>query len=453
MRVPLTISTEYVPEWGVFEGLRELCQNWIDSSDLIERGSIVNSARFSGIEGGASTRSTVSYSRSNGGTVVFDNPGADMARDVLLLGVSTKRDDEAMRGQYGEGQKLGVLALLRSGKSVRIETPTEIWTARIEEHESFPGRNVLVFNTRARTTIGTGVRVEVSGIEREEYERMRQSFLCFDPPKASYTEPYYGTVIFDPARKGQVFVKGVLVSTDATLAFGYDLSRAKVDRDRKMVDQWDARYAMAAILSVARKQSDRVNILEMMESDAPEMREAQYQSSIQTSVVEGFQAKYGEGTYPCASMAEAQDLEHAGVKAVPVPKVLLETLKAGGLDANVAKEKNLRSPSRVWALQDLTVPERASLQWAVRMAAHACGCEPSALFERLRVVDFPAPALLGLHRGDDVCVARKLLGDRFELLATLIHEYGHDFAPDGKGHVAAIERMWTRLTMKITEGK
>jgi hypothetical protein len=453
MRIPLSISVDYVPDWGIAEGLRELMSNYLDQAEANPLPP-VDSARFAEMAGGGTTvQGGVSYSRSDGGTTVFENPNSDIQREALLLGVSGKRESDTARGQFGEGLKLGVLALLRCGKGVRIETPTEIWTARLEEHDAFPGQRVLVFHTRRRPTEGTGVRVEVSGIEREDYERMRESFLTFNPPKLSASDNYYGTVIFDPNRKGQVFVKGVLVETDDKLAYGYDLRIAKVDRDRKMVDRWDAKFAMASILAVARKTSPKVDVLEMLEAGAPEMVESTYITAIQEAAKEGFTTKYGADAYPCASMAEAQELEHSGVKAIPVPKMLLDALNRAGLDANKAKEANLKSPSRVWALQDLTVPERATLQWAMRMAGMACDCEPTALFERLRVVDFPAPALLGLHRGSDVCVSRKLLGDRGELLATIIHEFAHDYAMDGeKGHVAAIERMWTRLTMKITGG-
>lgn len=453
MRLPLSISTNYVPDWGVQEALREACSNFLDADEETALAA-VETARFAGMEGGSERRGTVTYSRSDGGTVRFENPGADMTRDALLMGESTKRGNEAARGQFGEGSKLLVLALLRAGKQVRIETQSEIWTPSLGEHEAFPGRLVVVFNIRQRPKRGDGVVVEVSGIEPEDYERMRSSFLYFNPPKLTATDDYNGTVIFDPDHKGKIFVKGVLVQVDPNLAYGYDLKGVKVDRDRKMVNKWDAQYAMSSILVAARKQSDKVDVLELMEAGAPEFADAQYQSSVGAAALEGFKKKYGEDCYPCASMAEAQELGHSGVKAVPVPRILLEALRGQGLDANRAKDENLKAPSRVWALQDLTVPERASLQWGVHMIAAALNVEPEQVLTRLRVVDFKAPVLLGLHRGADICVSRTLLADRFELLAVLVHEWAHDAGSDAEvGHVRSMERLWTNLTRKIAGGE
>ena len=78
MRIPLTIDANYLPEWGVQEGLRELIQNTLDAEDATGQRS---SIRYS-------TRSQ---------TVTLKNPGARLDRDALLMGMTTKADDANAR--------------------------------------------------------------------------------------------------------------------------------------------------------------------------------------------------------------------------------------------------------------------------------------------------------------------------------------------------------------------
>lgn len=424
MRIPLTLSTDYVPDWAVVEGLRELIANAIDAG----------SASFT----------------FRGDTAILENHGADIERDALLLGVTSKGDGSASIGHFGEGMKLGVLALLRCGKAVRIVGRSETWRARLEEHETFPGRSVLVFHTRTNRESKDGVTVEVSGITREEWEQAKDLFLVFAQPKDVLDTSSYGRLLKDPGLRGRVYVKGVLVQTRPELSYGYDLSGVKTDRDRRMVSHWDAQWATSYILrDCAKIPESGIDFLRIIEEgDAWETANLQYigASTCEALVLE-FLTKYGDDAYPVANMAEATDLAHYGVRGIPVPKDMLATLLKGGLNAEEAKRKACETPKRVLALQDLTIPERSALQWAI-LRIEAAGV--ADVLTRIRVVEFSADNLLGLYHAGNIDISRKVLADRAECLATLIHEFAHDNGGDGdKNHVASIEHLWTLVVRNM----
>ena len=63
------------------------------------------------------------------------NRSVGLQRRVLLLGASRKADSVHVIGQFGEGMKVGALALLREGRSVEMLTGDERWrwTRRMDD--------------------------------------------------------------------------------------------------------------------------------------------------------------------------------------------------------------------------------------------------------------------------------------------------------------------------------
>lgn len=436
-RVELTLSANYLPAWGIAEGLRELCQNWLDAADDVgEEGS-------------------VHYRQ---GTLRFHNPGAAIDRDALLLGTTSKLGRDDQRGQFGEGLKLGTLALCRQGATVRIESPDEIWTAQIESSDTFAGARVLTFHTRKRPQRGglkdasEGVTVIVKGIDREAYENMREGFVHFHPPK-DCVETTSGTLIRDPGFKGRVYCRGILITINDKLHYGYDLKNLKVDRDRKMVDQWELTWETSTVLNQS-LHDDASALLTMLEEQAADVEQAKYRldGAALDGVVAAFREKYGDDAVPVKSHEESIDLEHFGQRGIPVPEALREVLEKQMESATAVRVRLGQAPAQIYAHADLTVPQRGNLQWAVLQLAAVVAPEPDPttadrIFERVRIVRFHDPQLRGLHHpGGDIDLDVGLLDDRFETLRVLVHEWAHDQGGDGeKSHVAAIERLWTAL--------
>lgn len=436
MKIPLSISVDYVPEWGVKEGLRETCQNWLDAKDKHGAGS-------------------VTYSRAGGGTVIFDNPTATISRDALLLGVSSKRGDTTQRGFWGEGIKLGTLALLREGKTVRFETPTEFWTASLEEHDAFPGRNVLVFNVRQRkagevTPGAIGVQVEVGGITKEEYDEMRSMFLAFSPDHKRLQVDTYAAIL--PDMPGRIYCKGVFIYHDKAMKFGYDIATLKVDRDRKMTDSWELRWKTSQVICAALKDGVMTpqEVYDLCDKSAVDVEHIAHNTD---SVVDGmlasiFTQAHGGDAVPCESMSESAKAEHAGVRAIPVSPSLSSIV--GRVTGDYRKKANEKAESitQHLGIADLMVIERASLQWACLAFEQATGINA---LDRVRIVCFTSPSIEGMHRGRDIFVARHVLQGRVKTLGVLIHEFSHDLGHDGdKSHVWNIEKTWEKVVEVIT---
>ena len=96
----LSISADYVPEWGTTEAIREFFQNSIDEETR-----------------DSSNKMFFDYD-SESQTIRIGNKHSDLDIKTLLFGVTTKNKDSAMIGNHGEGYKIATVVLLRLGKTV-----------------------------------------------------------------------------------------------------------------------------------------------------------------------------------------------------------------------------------------------------------------------------------------------------------------------------------------------
>lgn len=423
MNIPLSISSDYVSTWGVPEGLREVIQNWLDAQDVSGPGSMQYDERKR--------------------KLVLRNPGC-MTREALLLGVTTKSDG-SMRGIFGEGLKLGALALVRAYKTFRVFTNGEVWTASISHHKAYPGRPVLVFDVKKSAGHSPDeVTVEVGDVLAEEFYAAKGSFIGagFVEPKEIFVSTHRGAILMDPALRGKIFVKGILVQESQKLSYGYNLLNARTDRDRRMVDEWDSQWEMGSMLSEAAK-AGKVDLLAMVENGDGDVASVRHMTEARDLIKDAFLRKYGEHQVGVSSVEEATALEHLGISAVPVGSTLAQMLKDAGLDPAKRKGEKLRAVDRYVGRADLTKAERESLTWASVKAS--CAFDGGALAP-IQVAEFKSPDIVGLFLNGNIVLSRGVLQDQFEALATIIHEQAHRMGGDGEhGHVAAMERAWTKL--------
>ena len=441
MRIPLTIDANYLPEWGVQEGLRELIQNTLDAEDATGQRS---SLRYS-------TRSQ---------PVTLKNPGARLDRDALLMGMTTKADDANARGQFGEGLKLGTLALCRAGAAVRIETSSENWRASLDEHPSFPGRQVLCFDTHRRHSDGDDVVViKVKGISKEDYAEAKGRFRRLSPAakeEASFATGYFGEVLLDPKDKGSIYVKGIFVESRDGLAYGYDLKQAKTDRDRRLVNSWDLHYYAAGIITQANKRgalkTRRVFDLLMSGSDEAKNINHHLDATQRAALAERFRFTHGPDAIPCDNHQTARKLESVGLVGIVTNEQAVEVLTPVlGTAASKIREAS-RKALEEYALGDLTDKERGAFLWAhSNLAAVVYRQAPDAYRPEIKIVRFANPKTIGIHRrldgGDRVIeIARSVLSSRYRTLSVLIHEVAHLVGADGsKAHTDVIEEISMHL--------
>ena len=93
----LSISADYVPEWGVVEATREFFQNSIDEQTR-----------------DGSNKMFFNYD-SETQVMRIGNKHSDLDIKTLLFGVTTKAKDSEMIGNHGEGYKIATVVFLRLG--------------------------------------------------------------------------------------------------------------------------------------------------------------------------------------------------------------------------------------------------------------------------------------------------------------------------------------------------
>jgi hypothetical protein len=436
-RIAMTVDVSYLPHWGIKEGLRELFQNMIDAST----------------DSGQDFR--VEYT---GTTLKLTNPGSSMDRDALLVGATTKRDRDDQMGKWGEGLKFGAQAIVRpdlAGKtrSVVVRVNDETWSAKVMESPEFPGRDVLTWII-TKSPHQDAVSVSVSPpVSPAEYREVRDLFLRFQTVQRKIAT-WAGTVLLESKFAGKVYVKGIFVCQDENLKYGYNLTDADLDRDRRMVSQYDLARNLSSVwrVAVTDDPSHARKLLTMLADGCKDVEQVRWwNSGAKEAIISAFRSQYGEGV-PVDSQEAASQLGHYGKRGIIVSKDLLKFLSGEITSADEVMKSIGESPREVFELDSLDDNEMENLLWAAGEVEQVLGIDVLA---RTSVVDFHGEDLLGMWRGSmrAVEVARKLLTDRFRTLEVLVHEFAHDYGRDGtKEHVAKIESIWRemlRLSHKV----
>ncbi|BAM63062.1 hypothetical protein ETP1_012 [Edwardsiella phage ETP-1] len=243
------ISPNYVADWGINEAVRELIQNAIDSDEhftveLTENGLYIES------EG------------------VFDT-------SALLLGNSNKA--EGSIGCHGEGMKLAMLVLARSGINHVIRTNGFCITGNI-----------------ADTDFGPALRVTLT-----ECEQSSRTSVWVDETRLNLAEVFIRNLPNGLLQytKG-LWVAGLKVCDLPGFKYGYNmpLGTIKLDRDRNSADIAVVRdYAAARLLDKA----DYALIASLLFEQAQDVADLYYRTS---------QRQDEEIGAECAKLASKQNL-------------------------------------------------------------------------------------------------------------------------------------------------
>lgn len=439
MKLELSIKADYLPKWGSFEAIRELVSNGRDAETEFGAPLEVRHRRDANV-------------------LVIENAGCTIPHEALLFGHTTKLGrDGGLIGKFGEGLKLAMLVLARAGHSVRIRSGSEVWIPKIERSEKF-NADVLTVTIEKGRADKDRVQIEVDQISTESWEVFRKLFLFLaKPAKDEHVKTSSGALLFGDDFAGKLFVKGIFVTRMPAIQYGYDFSDVEVDRDRKMIDQYDLAWRMRAIWNDAMnsRPSLSAKFLTLLGSEAKDIEGVdEFGAKYLPDVVLGKAAKdfrlaYGENAVPVATLAESKDIEHLGKRGVIVNKPLRAVLQATMGTTESVKEGLKKEVTKLYGWGDLSPAERASFDGAVALIGKVVDlgdCE-------IEVVDFRSENLLGLFEPskdaggkDKIHLAKKSLVDRKETLATLVHEVSHREGNDGDhGHVARIEEIWSAI--------
>lgn len=269
----LNLATSYVPDWGAWEVVREVVCNAIDADP---DGMAIEVLGHDCVRVTTETIPELSQ--------------------LFVIGHGTKGPGGDTIGQFGEGIKMAALAATRSQQdgqqALVMTTPTERITFRLEAPMGVPTLHSYV--EEGEFPSGFTATITMPGVAKA-YEGRIQPGMAAGP--------------VCPAEPGgmRVYVKGVYIATLNGLAlWDWNLPDIEVNRDRAMVNEWAARWAIAGWLAenITDDQAKRI----LAHSDSIEAKAMEYHDPTPRSkevLVGAFESLHGAN----AVLAEGAEVD------------------------------------------------------------------------------------------------------------------------------------------------
>lgn len=232
----LTLTPNYVSDWNFNDALRELIQNGTDQEVLDPDNEF-----------------QIDYSQKEK-VLRLKNRKSVLKINTLLLGRSSKANNEDTVGQFGEGYKIAALVLNRLGKTFTIynNEKNEVWESRFKNSEKWLEK-ILCFYVSKRKTDNHGLCIEVGNVTQGEFNDLYKVWLHLDDCDYSKAETKYGEIILDEAYAGEVYVNGLFVDCNSDLKYGYNFKPKyiRLERDRKTCDTWNVEDTTSLMIAEA----------------------------------------------------------------------------------------------------------------------------------------------------------------------------------------------------------
>lgn len=438
-KLELTIATDYVRNWDVLTGIRELIQNTVDANDI-----------------GYPMEIKYNPERKEP-TLSLINKGITVDRDALLLGTTTKADDDRQRGCFGEGMKLGWLTLLRAGLKIWIKSGGEKWIPTLAYSDTYKSELLTVETSKAKYE--NCVKVEIRGLAPNLWEEFRQKIL-FSPgielKRNEYIQANQDRILTREDLRGKLFVRGLYVSQlPGNYWFGYDFYDLKLDRDRKLADPWDLKSAIRyALNNAAEKNLLSIDDMYLMfDSDRWEEQRivadsysVYYIRYLAEQIAARFHSKYGQDCIPVEDTSQSMEAAQNGLKSKVVGKAIKALVES--IDGKYEDKKNNRAleTKQAYDFYELTEEEQQNIFWA-RECLEKIN-EPL----KLNIVDFYGEHVLGAYKSGDISISKNVVLDRPQLIATIVHEISHSNGPDGSvEHRNEEERLFGNLITELSK--
>lgn len=290
-KIELTLAPNYVPTWTLVDAVRELFQNALDQ----QKQNSENEASW--------------HYDDVTGVLTISNATSKLTAASLLIGQTTKADDKSTIGQFGEGYKIATLVLLREGKNVVFYNygAREVWRPRFVKSRRF-GTDILTFFIEKKAiwekVPSADLVIAIDGISADEYyDQIVPSNLHLHDDFEVIEETEYGDVL---NLAGKVFVNGLYVCDYEPYTYGYNFKpeHIRLDRDRKMVSDFDLRW-MASKMWSGSNNIDKV--LEMISEDKADvafLKDVSYSKKWHNLAAERFKDVYGPEAIPVTSQEE-----------------------------------------------------------------------------------------------------------------------------------------------------
>lgn len=318
----LSMTRDYVKSWGLQDALREIVQNAIDQE----------------VQGEDNEMSIVYEDN----TLKISNKKSILSKKSLLLGKTTKENDNETIGQFGEGLKVALLVLNRLGKKVTIYNygNREVWTSRFVKSRKYEGEQVLTIFVDTEfvwnKVPNENLTIVIEDIGEEEYIELKERTLYLQHDMGEVLDSKeYGRILLDSKFKGKIFVNGLYINTLTEIEFGYDIKprHLKIGRDRDLVSEFDILFVTAymwrenngeLLQDVIKKNFKDIYYLKTTVVDSFLVES----KNIMESAHKEFMDNYGENTIPVSSQEEFEEVSdiYEDVKPIIIPSTRKELI-------------------------------------------------------------------------------------------------------------------------------
>lgn len=332
----LSISADYVPEWGTTEAMREFFQNAIDEETR-----------------DSSNKMFFEYDAVNQ-IIRIGNKHSDLDIKTLLFGMTTKKDDREMLGNHGEGYKIATVVLLRLGKSVVFQNycRKEIWRPRLVKSRKYDGILVPTFFVE-QTAVWEKIPehsliIEIGGITPEEYQSMKEANLHLQQNEVQEKETAYGSILEEEQYAGKVFVGGLFICDEPGLEVGINFKPrvVRIERDRSMVNSFDIKWYAARMVEELKDKELTKRSLGCYTGTYIEAYRVP--DEIKNEVAEDFINQYGAKAIPVSNQNDIEGMKKRGYKAAIVSEsmknVIMESQYYADVRETLKAEKEKERP-------------------------------------------------------------------------------------------------------------
>lgn len=320
----LNLTKNYCSSWGVWEAVREIIQNGLDNENQ-------NSQNKFSMEYNPNTEK-----------LYLSNTESILERNTILMGKTTKENDEKSIGQYGEGYKVALAVLTRLGKPVYINNykKNEKWQPVLIKDKQYGGEEVVKLKITSyvfKKTPDNNLTWVIGDITQEEYDKINENYITKKSVKGNFYSSSLGDILFDEVYRGHIFVSGLFVGVNKNIKYGYSFppNRIKLDRDRRTVADFELQWNTSSIWSEMSKEEKYSSVVkEAVKSGIPDLiyinSYTLANSQSVKALVEDFKSEYGDRAYPVMSQKERDSITVVYPEAKPifVHKTYSEALKS-----------------------------------------------------------------------------------------------------------------------------
>lgn len=317
----LTIDTNYVSDWNIAQAVKELFQNSVDSE--------------------VQNPGNTSYWKYDEDTqkLYIGNKYSVLNVETLLLGVSTKTNDNTTIGQFGEGYKIATVVLLRTNHPITFYNygAKEVWTTKLVKSRRFNGRLVPTFYVDKKypwqKVPDNNLTIVVENVTLEDYKLICDYILSLHTDIGDTIDcGRFGTILLNPELRGKVFVSGLYVCTNERLTYGYNIKPVflQLDRDRKTVDNFNLLWTTSRMWVENQQRTEFIEMLygEDTPPDISYIGSLCNADSIDPIVLDKFLNTYGPDAIPVTSQEDYDLVLSMGGHPVFVNKVLGDITKS-----------------------------------------------------------------------------------------------------------------------------